>query len=82
MCIAQIPGDTYQGLAMSPQWSGRTFKHVLVPVYVMTYVYGTRSYQVVVNGANGRMGGTYPISWVKVALIIVAVLIVLAIVNR
>ena len=78
----QIPGDTYQNLQMSPTWSGRTFKHVLVPVYVMTYVYGRRPYQVVVNASNGRMGGTYPISWVKVALIIIAILIVLAIVNR
>ena len=82
MCIAAIPGDTYQNLRFSPQWSGRTFKHVLVPVYVMTYVYGRTPYQVVVNASNGRMGGTYPVSWVKVALIILAVLIVLMIVNR
>ena len=82
LCIAQIPGDTYQNLVMSPQWSGRTFKHVLVPVYVMTYQYGRQTYQVVVNGSNGRMGGTYPVSWVKVALIIAALLIVLMYVNR
>jgi hypothetical protein len=67
---------------MSPTRSGRTFKHVLVPVYVMTYVYRRQSYQVVVNGSNGRMGGTYPLSWVKIALIIAAVLIVLAYANR
>ena len=82
MCIAAIPGDTYQNLQVSPHWSGRTFKHVLVPVYVMTYVYGRTSYQVVVNASNGRMGGTFPISWVKVALIVMAILIVLLIVNR
>ena len=82
LCIAQIPGDTYQNLVMSPRWSDRTFKHVLVPVYVMTYQYGRQTYQVVINGSNGRMGGTYPISWVKVALIIAAILIVLMYVNR
>lgn len=82
MCIDQIPGDTYQGLVMSPQWSGRTFKHVLVPVYVMTYLYRGKTYQVVVNAATGRMGGTYPVSWVKVGLIIALILIVLLIVNR
>jgi predicted RNA-binding Zn-ribbon protein involved in translation (DUF1610 family) len=82
LCIDAIPGDTYQNLQMSPAWSGRTFKHVLVPVYVMTYVYRQTSYQVVVNASNGRMGGTYPISWVKVALIIAAILIVLMIINR
>ncbi len=82
LCIAQIPGDTYQNLQMSPHWSGRTFKHVLVPVYVMTYMYGRTPYQLVVNASTGRMGGTYPVSWVKVALIIVAILIVLMMVNR
>ncbi len=82
MCISQIPGDTYQNLRMSPEWSGRTFKHVLVPVYVMTYVYGRKPYQVVVNATNGRMGGTYPVSWVKVTLIILALLIVFAYVSR
>ena len=82
MCIAQIPGDTYQNLVMSPQWSGRTFKHVLVPVYVLTYQYRTKPYQVVVNASNGRMGGSYPISWVKVALIILVVLVILAYFNR
>ncbi len=82
MCIDAIPGDTYQHLVMSPQWSGRTFKHVLVPVYVMTYMYRGTAYQVVVNASTGRMGGTYPVSWVKVALIVVAILIVLLIASR
>jgi hypothetical protein len=49
---------------------------------VMTYVYRRTPYQVVVNASNGRMGGTYPISWVKVGLIIAAILIVLMILNR
>jgi hypothetical protein len=44
-------------------------------------MYGRTSYQVVVNASNGRMGGTFPISWVKVALIVMAILIVLMIVN-
>jgi len=82
MCIQQIPGDTYQGLVMSPQWSGRTFKHVLVPVYVMTYMYRTKAYQVVVNASTGRMGGTYPLSWIKIGLLIALTLIILMIVNR
>ena len=81
LCVQQIPGDTYQNLHMSPAWSGRTFKHVLVPVYLMTYVYRGTSYQVVVNASTGRMGGTYPISWTKVALLIAFILIVILIVN-
>jgi hypothetical protein len=79
LCILQIPGDTYQNLQMQPDWSGRTFKHILVPVYLLTYVYRGKNYQAVVNAVTGRMGGTYPVSWLKVMLIVLAILMVLAI---
>ena len=45
----------------------------------MTYTYRATSYQAVVNGVTGRMGGTYPVSWIKVALIVIALLIVIAV---
>lgn len=79
MCIEQIPGDTYQHLQMSPQWSGRTFKHILVPIYLLSYTYRGQSYQAVVNAVTGRMGGTYPVSWIKVALIVLVLLVVVTI---
>ena len=40
LCAQQIPGDTYRNLEIDPQFSGRTFKHVLVPVWLLTYTYG------------------------------------------
>lgn len=79
-CAAEIPGDTYRDLRIAPQWSGRTFKHILVPIYLLNYTYRGRTYMAVVNGVTGRMGGTYPVSWIKVTLIVIAVLVVLAIV--
>ena len=41
MCARQVPGDTHRNLEISPTFSGRTFKHVLVPVWLLTYTYGT-----------------------------------------
>ena len=43
MCAQQIPGDTYRNLQIHPSFEGRTFKHVLVPVWVLAYVYGGTS---------------------------------------
>jgi hypothetical protein len=43
MCAAQVPGDTYRHLRISPQYSRRTFKHVLVPVWLLSYNYGARA---------------------------------------
>ena len=75
----QVPGDTYRNLQISPTYSDRTFKHVLVPVWLLTYNFGTRTFQVLVNGYTGKMDGTYPISpWKVIGLILIALLLVLS----
>ena len=76
MCAAQVGGDTYRNLQIHPVFSAQTFKHVLVPVWLLSYVYSTRTYQVVVNGYDGRMAGEYPKSPWKIALLVVLALVV------
>ena len=78
LCGAQVPGDTYRNLRISPAYSGRTFKHVLVPVWLLTYTYGAKAFQVVVNGYTGKIAGKYPVSWWKVLLVVLLVAIVVA----
>ncbi|HYE87758.1 MAG TPA: hypothetical protein VEA16_15450 [Vicinamibacterales bacterium] len=75
LCARQIPGDTYRNLVIHPTFSGRTFKHVLVPIWLLVYVFGSRSYQVVVNGYTGQIAGRYPFSPWKIAFLIVLALI-------
>lgn len=85
LCAAQIPGDTYSDLRVSPQYSGQTFKHILVPVWLLAYDYGRKAYQVVVNGYTGQIAGEYPISYWKIFLLIVFGLLIvgtLAFLNR
>jgi hypothetical protein len=83
MCAQQVPGDTHRNLEIYPTYSARTFKHVLLPVWLLTYTFGATPYQVLVNGYTGKMDGTYPVSWWKVAglvlLALIVVLIVLAV---
>jgi len=75
MCAAQIPGDTFRNLQIHPVFSGQTFKHILVPVWLLTYTFGAKVYQVVVNGVTGRMAGDYPKSWWKIALLVIVAII-------
>jgi hypothetical protein len=75
MCAAQVPGDTYRNLQIHPVYSGRTFKHILVPVWLLTYNFGAKAYQVVVNGVTGRMAGEYPKSFWKIALLVLLAII-------
>jgi hypothetical protein len=75
MAASQIPGDTYRNLETHPAFSKETFKHILVPVWLLTYTYGAKTFQLVVNGYTGRMAGEYPKSAWKIALLVLLALI-------
>jgi hypothetical protein len=79
MCARAVPGDTHRNLRIDPDYSDKTFKHILLPVWLLTYTYGSKSYQVAVNGVTGKMGGEYPISWVKVTIAVLIGLIILGV---
>ena len=55
------------------------FKHLLLPVWIGSYRFGGKPYQVVVNGQSGEVEGDRPFSVVKIALAVVLALIVLAV---
>ena len=71
MCAGRVPGDTHRNLSVNTRHRARTFKHILVPVWVVTYDFGAKSFQVVVNGYTGAVAGDRPTSWAKVFFYIV-----------
>lgn len=77
MCASQVPGDTYRNLAIHPVFSGQTFKHILVPVWLLSYLFSAKTYQVVVNGYTGSMAGQYPKSPWKIAFLVLLAIIAL-----
>jgi hypothetical protein len=79
ICASQVPGDTYRNLRIHPTYSGQTFKHVLVPVWLLTYNYGAKTFQVIVNGYTGRIAGKHPYSFWKVFFLILAIVIAVAV---
>jgi hypothetical protein len=79
MCAAQIPGDTYRNLEVRANYSAQTFKHILAPVWLLTYNFGSKAYQAAMNGFTGAIKGEYPKSWVKVTLLVVVIIIVVLI---
>lgn len=80
LCSRQVPGDTQRNLQVSTVYEGRTFKHVLVPVWLVSYTYGIKSFQVVVNGFTGSMAGEHPYSWVKILFAVLGVILVLIVI--
>ena len=82
LCASQVPGDTHRNLQVSSHYQGRTFKHILVPICLVSYNYGAKSYQVVVNGFTGKIAGERPYSWVKIFFLVMTILIILLILMQ
>jgi len=80
LCSHEVPGDTQRNLQIAPTYSSDTFKHILLPVWLLSYTYGGRSWQVVINGYDGKLAGEYPKSWVKISLLILAIVIAILII--
>jgi hypothetical protein len=76
LCIQDIGADTHRNLNMQARFGDQTFKHVLLPVWLVGYQYGARTYQVVINGHTGQVAGEYPKSWVKIGLAALLALVV------
>jgi hypothetical protein len=45
----------------------------------VSYQYGAKTFQAVVNGYSGQVAGEYPKSWVKIALAVLLGLVLLAV---
>lgn len=80
LCAQEVPGDTHRNLQVAADYSAQTFKHILVPVWLLNYNYGSKTFQVVVNGFTGDIAGKHPLSWVKIFFAVMAVLIVLLVI--
>ena len=80
LCGAQVPGDTYRNLEVRANYSGQTFKHILAPVWLLSYAFGAKAFQAVMNGVTGAIQGEYPKSWIKVTLLVLGILVALGIV--
>jgi len=77
-CASAVPGDTHRNLYVRSDYSAQTFKHILVPIWLLTYTFHGKPFQVVINGYTGTIAGRYPKSWLKIALVVGAVLAVIA----
>jgi predicted RNA-binding Zn-ribbon protein involved in translation (DUF1610 family) len=76
-CDSEVPGDTHRNLNVSTQLSALTFKHVLLPVWVASYRYHAKTFRFMINGQTGRVDGEKPISWIKVTIAAVIVLLII-----
>ncbi|MFW5641953.1 MAG: primosomal protein N' (replication factor Y) - superfamily II helicase [Roseicyclus sp.] len=70
-----IGGDAQRIASVETEISDVTFKHVLLPVWVAAYRYRGRPYRFIVNGQTGKVQGERPWSAVKIAIAVIAALL-------
>lgn len=80
MCISALGGDTHRNLRVKTHKSDQTFKHLMLPVWVAAYRFNDKSYQFVINGQTGRVGGEKPYSWIKITVFVVAIIAILGVI--
>ncbi|GAA3579433.1 hypothetical protein GCM10022222_75340 [Amycolatopsis ultiminotia] len=77
-CEHDIGGDTQRVHSVDTQHANVSFKLMLLPVWVATYVYQGKNWQILVNGRTGEVHGERPWSKVKIAIAVLVALIVVA----
>ncbi len=74
----RIGGDEQRIADMNSQYDAITFKHLLLPVWLMAYRYKGKSYQVFINACTGQVSGERPWSLPKIVLTILIVILIIA----
>ena len=72
-----IGGDRQRIHSIDIQWKSMTYKHLLMPIWLLTVMYLQKPYQVYINGVTGEVQGARPYSKAK---ILTAIAIVLAVI--
>lgn len=75
-----IGGDEQRISHKDTTYRDVTFKHILVPLWLSTYRYKDKPYRFVVDARTGRVQGERPWSVVKIALAVLAVLLVVVLI--
>ncbi|MCA8983992.1 MAG: hypothetical protein R3C12_08965 [Planctomycetaceae bacterium] len=68
----RIGGDRQRIHRIQTVHSAITFKFVILPIWLMSYRYRERVYQVMINAATGKVGGERPWSVWKILLTVLA----------
>src|SRR5690348_2814779 len=80
-CRHDIGGDEQRVEQVNTQYNAVSFKLMLLPVWILAYLYAGKTFQVLVNAHTGEVIGQRPYSIAKiVAAILLAVLVIAGIV--
>jgi DNA-directed RNA polymerase subunit RPC12/RpoP len=78
---SDIGGDEQRIHRIATAYSGVSFKHLLLPVYVAAYHFKEKIYQVMINARTGEVQGDRPYSVIKIVLFVLFLVAVIAVLT-
>ncbi len=75
-----IGGDEQRVHTIETRYRDVWFRHLLLPVWIGAYRFQGRVFQMAVNARTGEVQGDRPYSPIKIALLVVAILLVIAVI--
>lgn len=66
----QVHGDVVNILHVATDYKAITYKHILLPIWISSFVFNNTIYRFLVNGQTGKVSGKSPISALKVTLVV------------
>jgi DNA-directed RNA polymerase subunit RPC12/RpoP len=79
LCTQDIGGDHQRLNSVNTQHVGVTFKHILLPVWLAVYRYNDKVFRILVNARTGEVQGDRPWSWIKITLLVLAIIAIIII---
>jgi len=73
-CYADISSSHVRNFTMVADFADESWRYVLLPVYLASYKFEDKVYQVMINGQTGTIAGQKPVAWWKVWSAIAAML--------
>jgi len=74
-CYEDINSSHVRNFSMIADFADETWRYLLLPVYLTSYRFEGKAYQVMANGQNGEIAGQKPVAWWKIWTAVSALLI-------
>jgi DNA-directed RNA polymerase subunit RPC12/RpoP len=73
-CLSQTSTHRVRNFSMSMDFADETWRYILLPVYLNTYIYEHKTYQMMINAQTGAISGQRPVDWRKIWIAIALIL--------
>jgi predicted RNA-binding Zn-ribbon protein involved in translation (DUF1610 family) len=73
-CYSDTGSSHVRNMRMTADFGDERWRYILLPVYLASYPFGERTFQVMVNGQTGKVAGQKPVAWLRIWLAIAGLL--------